>query len=100
MAAYEMRKTGIKDQTEVIARTGIAKAPEGWERLTPERAAEYPFIVGYVLRDGSRWHATSMAKQMFHRSQWTQNEGQDFRSEGEALDWVVARCDEEMAVLA
>lgn len=96
MATYEMRKTDIEGQTEVLVRTGIEWVPEGWERLTPEKAASHPFIAGYVLQDGSRWHATSMAKQMFRRSQWERNEGRDFGSEQAALDWVVARCDEEL----
>ncbi len=99
MATYETRKTGIKGQTEVLVKTGIAKVPEGWQNLTPEKAASYPFIAGYVLQDGNQWHATSMAMQAFRRLQWTQNEGQDFGSEREALDWIVAKCNEELAVL-
>lgn len=93
MATYEARPVGIEGETDIIVRTGIAQVPDGWQNMTPEKAASHPFLIGRIGRDRGRYHVTSYAQQTFQRKDWKQNSAADFGTYDEALAWIKADCD-------
>jgi len=92
MATYETRATGIKDETDIVVRTGIARLPDGWQNMTAEKAAEFPFLVGRIGLDRDRYHVTSYAQQAFQRNDWKQNNAAYFGTYEEAFAWIVSEC--------
>lgn len=91
MATYETRDIDIKGETDIVVRTGNAQVPDGWN-MTPEKAANFAFLVGRIGLDNGRYHVTSYAQQTFQRNDWKQNNAAYFGTYDEAFAWIVSEC--------
>jgi len=91
MATYETRSVGIAGETDIVVKTGLTIVPSGWS-MTPDRAADYPFLAGRISLDAGRYHVTSYAQQTFQRDDWTQNNAAYFGNYDEAFAWIVSEC--------
>ena len=92
MATYEAQSTGIKGETDIVVRTGIAVVPAGWQNMTAEKAAERNWLVGRISFDKGQYRVTSYAQQTFQREDWEKNTSGAFRSYDEAFAWIVSEC--------
>lgn len=75
-----------------ISRNGPTEVVDG---LHPNYLDGGPFPVGFISQDGDHWRGTSTAKQQYNYHEWKRNEGQDFPSREEALEWIKQRAQEE-----
>lgn len=93
MAIYETRDVGIQGETDVIVKTGMPVIPEGWQNMTPEKAARKEWLIGRISqRDRGGYHVTSYAQQVFQIADWKQNNAADFDDYDQALGWIKSEC--------